>query len=89
MACEVPVISSDAGGLPELNMQGVTGFLCPVGDVECMTQKALLVLDPSNLPRFKENALKRAREFDISQILPRYETLYHQVIEQAKALAAP
>jgi N-acetyl-alpha-D-glucosaminyl L-malate synthase BshA len=89
MACEVPVISSDAGGLPELNIQGVTGFLCPVGDVECMTQKALLVLDPSNLPRFKENALKRAREFDISQILPRYETLYHQVIEQAKALAAP
>jgi len=89
MACEVPVISSDAGGLPELNIQGVTGFLCPVGDVECMTQKALLVLDPNNLPRFKENALKRAREFDISQILPRYETLYHQVIEQAKALAAP
>jgi N-acetyl-alpha-D-glucosaminyl L-malate synthase BshA len=89
MACEVPVISSDAGGLPELNIQGVTGFLCPVGDVECMTQKALLVLDPNNLPRFKENALNRAREFDISQILPRYETLYHQVIEQAKALAAP
>jgi N-acetyl-alpha-D-glucosaminyl L-malate synthase BshA len=89
MACEVPVISSDAGGLPELNIQGVTGFLCPVGDVECMTQKALLVLDPNNLPRFKENALKRARKFDISQILPRYETLYHQVIEQAKALAAP
>lgn len=85
MACEVPVISSDAGGLPELNVDGVTGFLCPVGAVEEMTQKALYVLDKDNLPRFKENALKRARDFDVTKILPRYEELYQHVIEKSKA----
>ncbi len=84
MACEVPVISSDAGGLPELNIQGVTGFLCPVGDVEGMSHKALFVLDKNHLPRFKENALKRAREFDISRILPRYDALYRSAIAHAK-----
>ena len=56
MACEVPLISSNAGGLPELNVQGVTGFLSPVGDVEDMTRKALFVLDKNNLPTFKLNA---------------------------------
>ncbi len=85
MACEVPVISSNAGGLPELMIDGVTGFMCPVGDVECLTQKALNVLESTNLPRFKENALKRAREFDISRILPRYEAYYQAIIEKSKA----
>ena len=82
MACEVPVISTNTGGLPELNVQGGTGFLSPVGDVEDMTRKALLVLDPLNLPRFKENALQRAKEFDISRILPLYESYYEQVMER-------
>jgi len=82
MACEVPVISSNSGGLPELNIQGETGFLSSVGDIEDMTQKALLVLDKDNLPRFKENALKRAKEFDISRILPLYETYYQQVMDR-------
>lgn len=84
MACEVPVISTNIGGLPELNIQGVTGFMSNVGDVEDMTRKALFVLDKNNLPRFKENALKRAQEFDISRILPQYESYYQQVIEKAK-----
>lgn len=83
MACEVPVISSDSGGIPELNIQGVTGFLSPVGDVEDMTRKALFVLDKNNLPRFKENALKRAKEFDIANILPLYESYYTKVIEKS------
>ncbi|HYG02287.1 MAG TPA: N-acetyl-alpha-D-glucosaminyl L-malate synthase BshA [Chryseosolibacter sp.] len=82
MACEVPVISSDTGGLPELNVQGETGFLSPVGDVEDMTKKALYVLDKDQLPRFKANALKRAKEFDISMILPLYEAHYQQVMEK-------
>jgi glycosyltransferase involved in cell wall biosynthesis len=82
MACEVPLISSNAGGLPELNVQGVTGFLSPVGDVEDMSRKALFVLDRRNLPVFKENALKRAREFDITNILPLYERVYQRVIEK-------
>jgi len=83
MACEVPLISSNAGGLPELNVQGVTGFLCPVGDVEEMARKALFILDNRNLPGFKQNALKRAREFDITNILPHYERVYQRVIEKA------
>jgi N-acetyl-alpha-D-glucosaminyl L-malate synthase BshA len=80
MACEVPLISSDTGGIPELNIQGETGFLSPVGDIEDMTRKALFILDKNNLSRFKENALKRAREFDITRILPLYEAYYQKVM---------
>lgn len=83
MACEVPVISSNTGGLPELNIQGVTGFMSEVGDVEDMTRKALFVLDKNNLPTFKQNALARAKEFDITAILPLYENYYKKVIESA------
>jgi L-malate glycosyltransferase len=82
MACEVPLISSNTGGLPELNVQGETGFMSPVGDIEDMTRKALFVLDKHNLPRFKENALKRAREFDISKILPVYEAHYQRILDK-------
>ncbi len=85
MACEVPVISSNTGGLPELNIQGGTGFLSNVGDIEDMTRKALFVLDKNNLPRFKENALRRAQEFDISRILPLYESYYRLVVERTMA----
>lgn len=84
MACEVPVISSNTGGLPELNVQGETGFLSTVGDIEDMTRKALYVLDKNNLPRFKENALQRAREFDISRILPLYEAYYQKIMEKSR-----
>lgn len=83
MACEVPVISSNTGGIPELNINGVTGFMSNVGDVEDMTKNALTVLDKNNLPRFKENALKRAQEFDITRILPLYEAYYQRVMEKA------
>jgi glycosyltransferase involved in cell wall biosynthesis len=87
MACEVPVISSNTGGIPELNVQGVTGFMSNVGDVEDMTKNALHILDKDNLPRFKANALKRAQEFDISQILPLYEAYYQRVMEKTSARA--
>ena len=82
MACEVPLISSNAGGLPELNVQGITGFLSEIGDVDDMSRKALFVLDKKNLPTFKQNALNRAREFDIANILPLYEHVYERVIEK-------
>lgn len=88
MACEVPLISTNTGGLPELNVQGETGFMSPVGDIEDMTRKALFVLDKNNLPRFKENALKRAREFDISKILPLYEAHYQRILDKKKVNAA-
>lgn len=86
MACEVPVISSNTGGLPELNVQGVTGFMSNVGDVEDMTRNAMHVLDKNNLPTFKANALARAKEFDITRILPLYERYYEQVIKRAASI---
>lgn len=85
MACEVPVISTNTGGLPELNVQGVTGFMSNLGDVEDMTRKALFILDKNNLPRFKESALKRAQEFDISRVLPVYENYYLEVLDKVKS----
>ncbi len=82
MACEVPVISTNTGGIPELNVQGVTGFMSTIGDTDEMTRNALHILDKNNLPVFKQNALKRAKEFDITCILPQYELYYRQVIEK-------
>lgn len=87
MACEVPVISSNAGGLVELNVQGVSGFMSNVGDIDDMAKNALIILDDKNLPTFKENALKRAKEFELSNILPLYEAVYHKAVEKVKALA--
>ncbi|NOT74554.1 MAG: N-acetyl-alpha-D-glucosaminyl L-malate synthase BshA [Cyclobacteriaceae bacterium] len=85
MACEVPLISSNAGGIPELNIQGVTGFMSNVGDVEDMTKKALFVLDKNNLNSFKQNALKRAQEFDIANIRPLYEKVYQRVLDKVSS----
>ena len=85
MACKVPVISSNAGGLPELNVDGVTGFLKDVGDVDGMAEKAIYILeDEERLQQFKENALARAKEFDLATILPVYENYYIEVIERTK-----
>jgi N-acetyl-alpha-D-glucosaminyl L-malate synthase BshA len=82
MACEVPVVSTNSGGLPELNVHGETGFMSPIGDVEDMTRNSLFILDKDNLPKFKANALRRAKDFDISRILPLYENYYQQVMEK-------
>lgn len=82
MACEVPVISSNTGGLPELNVNGKTGFLCNVGDIEDMAQKALIILQDENLPKFKRAALERAMEFDIHMILPLYENYYEEIMNK-------
>jgi glycosyltransferase involved in cell wall biosynthesis len=80
MACEVPVISSNIGGIPELNVHGYSGFTANVGDVGSMVQNALHILHPDNLPTFRENALKRAQEFSLEKILPMYENLYESVL---------
>jgi N-acetyl-alpha-D-glucosaminyl L-malate synthase BshA len=86
MACKVPVISSNAGGLPELNVDGVTGFLNNVGDVDGMAEKAIYILeDEARLAQFKDNALARAKEFDLTNILPIYENFYAEVIESCKS----
>jgi len=86
MACEVPVVSSNAGGIPELNIDGETGFTCPVGAVDEMVEKALYILDDQNLPRFKANALRRATDFDVDKIVPIYEDFYQKTINKQLAL---
>ncbi len=81
MACGVPVISTNTGGLPEVNQQGVSGYLSNVGDVEDMTQNALKILsDKTTLENFKQQARKTASQFDIHKIVPVYEKLYIQSI---------
>ena len=84
MACEVPVISSGAGGLPEVNIDGQTGYLSPVGDVDSMASHAISILsDDVVLQKFRKNALAQAERFDIKHILPQYEAYYQEVLERA------
>lgn len=81
MACEVPVVSSNTGGIPELNIEGVTGYLCNVGDTEAMAERAIYILeDPTRLKQFKLNAKKQSLLFDINAIVPVYEDLYTEVL---------
>ena len=83
MACSVPVISSNSGGLPEVNKNGITGYLSNVGDIQDMSKNAISILsDPSKLKQFKENAFKEATNFDIQKILPIYENLYLKAIKE-------
>lgn len=83
MAGGVPVISSNSGGLPEVNKDGYSGYMANVGDVEEMSKKAISILqDDEILKEFKSNALKRAQEFDIQNILPLYEQLYRKALKQ-------
>ncbi|PAW92135.1 N-acetyl-alpha-D-glucosaminyl L-malate synthase BshA [Mucilaginibacter sp. MD40] len=85
MACKVPVISSNAGGLPELNIDGVTGYLLNVGDVDAMAEKAVYILeDEERLAQFKENALERAKQMELSNIMPVYESYYEEIIANSK-----
>jgi N-acetyl-alpha-D-glucosaminyl L-malate synthase BshA len=85
MACEVPVISSNTGGLPEINIQGITGYMSNVGDIEDMSKNAIHILeDETRLNEFKANALAQAKQFEISKILPKYEDYYLKVIASMK-----
>lgn len=82
MACEVPVISSNTGGLPEVNIHGKTGYLSDVGDVASMAQYAVSILKDENvLQTFRANALAQAKRFDLKNILPQYEAYYEYVLE--------
>jgi L-malate glycosyltransferase len=88
MACEVPVISSDAGGIPEVNIHGETGFAHKVGDVKSMAESAITLLkDEALLQQFKANALRQAQRFDLELILPSYENFYQKVIQQCREKA--
>jgi len=82
MAEKTPVISSNTGGLPEVNIHGVTGFLSKVGDVDDMAKNAIYILeDDQRLEEFKKNAYESAHQFSIDKILPKYEEMYRRVIK--------
>ncbi len=84
MACKVPVITTNAGGLPELNVDGFCGYMSNVGDVDDMAAHAIEILkDDETLKRFKENAFTRAQDFDLKKILPSYISFYKEVIESS------
>ncbi len=83
MACEVPVISSNAGGLPEVNIEGVTGFLADVGDVDRMAEKALYLLqNEDKLKQFRAQALAQALRFDLNSVLGQYVDLYNRALAE-------
>ena len=83
MAAGVPVVSSNAGGLSEVNEEGVSGYLCPIGDVQTMAEKAIYILsDKDRLAQFKQNARKVAARFDEEKIIPMYEALYYNAIKE-------
>lgn len=85
MACGVPVVSTDSGGLPEVNAHGVSGMLSPVGNVEAMAENAWHILrDEETYKRFRAGALAQARIFDLENVLPRYEELYKSLVETEK-----
>lgn len=82
MASGVPVISSNTGGLPELNRHGFSGYLSEVGDVDEMAANALRILkDDETLAAFKKQAQERSYDFSIKRILPMYVALYNRVLE--------
>lgn len=89
MINEVPVISSNTGGIPEVNIHGETGFLSPVGAVDEMAENALTILqDPEVLEQFKKRAVLAAQKFDITNILPLYESVYKKAFASRKTFSS-
>lgn len=85
MACQVPVIATNSGGIPEVNEHGLTGFNSNVGDVDDMAKNALYILsDNERLAKFKANALQHAHKFDIKTVLLTYEALYLSVLPKVQ-----
>ena len=87
MASGVPVISSNTGGIPEVNIHGVSGFLSNVGDVDDMTKNALHILsDESRLQTFKNDARQESLKYDIHNIVPQYEAIYEDTLAKCLVL---
>jgi len=89
MACQVPVISSDAEGIPEVNIDGVTGYISKIGNVKEMGENALKILsDPEIHQKFKLAAFERAKEFDLKKILVKYEDVYKKLLAKTPAIVS-
>lgn len=85
MACQVPVISSNAGGLEEVNINGYTGFVSQVGDVQDMAINSIHALNNQDvMDRLREGAYEQAKGFQLEIIVPKYESFYQQIIENVK-----
>lgn len=82
MACGVPVVASDTGGLSEVVMDGITGALVPVGEVETMAERVLNLLEPEKWSVARRAAVERALEFSEDLVVPRYEALYQRVVDE-------
>jgi N-acetyl-alpha-D-glucosaminyl L-malate synthase BshA len=82
MAESVPVISSNTGGISEVNEHGYSGFLSDVGDVDDMVKNTLFLLEPETLKQFKINALERSKHFSLVNILPKYEAIYRKLVSK-------
>ena len=87
MASGVPVISSNSGGIPEVNEHGVSGFLSDINDIDDMTKNGIYILsDNERLAKFKENAKAVAKQFDIHAIVPKYEAIYEDTLKRCLIL---
>ncbi len=87
MASGVPVISSNTGGIPEVNVEGVSGFLSDVNDVEDMSKNAIYILsDEQRLNTFKLNATKESAKFAIDNVVPQYEAIYARTLKNCEFL---
>ncbi len=86
MACGVPVIASKVGGLPEVVDEGQNGYLCDIGDVQTMAERALEILtDDDKLEAFRNSARQKAEQFSREAIIPAYERLYQSILKKAEA----
>tara|TARA_B100000767_G_scaffold275726_1_gene314689 strand:+ start:2913 stop:4043 length:1131 start_codon:yes stop_codon:yes gene_type:complete len=83
MIHKVPVISSNVGGLPEVNKEGVSGYLSPIGDIKSMAENTIKALSDDKLfEKLKKGAFKQAENFDISKIIPKYESIYKKALKR-------
>ena len=86
MACEVPVIASNVGGLPEVIADGESGYLAEVGDIEGMAKYAIKILSSDNLQRKMGQFARQIaiEKFSTEKIMPLYLSYYEQILEKAK-----
>ena len=82
MAVGVPVVSSNTGGIPEVNKHGISGYLSDVGQTDQMAENVLAILEPAQLSQMKEGALRTSQNFSLMAILPQYEELYRKLVQK-------
>ena len=81
MALKVPVVSSNIGGLPELNINGNSGYTSDIGDIESMASNAIRILSDKSLKKkYRSQAFENAKKYDIKKIIPLYEEIYNEAL---------